>query len=882
VLPNRDSLDVIANRQLSGRTVDVQWKSESRQYQLVELVGSGQTGVAWRVLDGFARPFALKFVLRSDYGTHSLDAEAQRANSLQSRLFAKIDYFGEPHFADNVPACEPFYAIAVDWIDGQSLSDALADSRMSISPEAFLRLSRDFCEVLQALKDKALCHSDLHDKNVVIRPQQDVLLDSVSYQIAVIDTGQLKTEQRRLELLESWQQQLSTLERVASDDSPQIIESESRLRRWIAYFIRTDQEWVVCHLCSLYNLMRARLPFCNAAEKRFIRDLPNSLRSMIDPDPSRRIDDPRQMFDEINRAWSAASQTEQLGMLTPFDLPSAELIRSDRQLMALFSDEYPRLESCRSLSPVYLYGPRGSGKSTILRSLSLRAILEAEKPSDEFRKSPFVGVYLSASQELRSRFWLMEEDDFRKLEGHVVRYFNLLLVESLVDTLDAAYTFGIQNNNLISFGLTETVAAKCVSAIRQRLGLDASNSRYAGVSVISVLRDDVRRVRDLLWGEILDRQTSPQRPDAQLVFDVCRSIEDHWSFIKEHRLVFLIDDYSNQRIPVGLQKRLNQSITFSKQGSPIFKVTSEYDGVDLEGVQEGREVFEVNIGYEYVSLRNSKRYAFLKNVLERRFAYMKQPANLVDVLSLSNIEPAIAMAREIRAAVQAKTKFHYYGLDTIGDLCSGDFAMGIDLVRRIFEAGHVDWRAPRRISAATQDRVIRDFAKHEFEYIRYNSPDGRIKFEIADRLCWLSKECVLTKDTVKDGNTVPVVKNHIDIAETALRQLEDQYPEKAVILQELVARGILFPLQPSRTRQGRDATYRLMIRRILLSSYTTALGRDQSIRIDDVQRLIHLLTEPTEFARQELGRTAVAATAAKGAPSVIQGDLFDPKRPSDG
>src|SRR5580698_6354488 len=193
---------------------------------------------------------------------------------------------------------------------------------------------------------------------------------------------------------------------------------------------------------------------------------------------------------------------------------------------------------------------------------------------------------------------------------------------------------------------------------------------------------------------------------------------------------------------------------------------------------------------------------------------MKQPANLVDVLSLSDIEPAIAMAREIRAAVQAKTKFHYHGLDTIGDLCSGDFAMGIDLVRRIFEAGHVDWRAPRRISAATQDRVIRDFAKHEFEYIRYNSPDGRIKFEIADRLCWLSKECVLTKETVKDGNTVPVVKNHIDIAETALRQLEDQYPEQAAILQELVSRGILFPLQPSRTRQGRDATYRLMIRRI--------------------------------------------------------------------
>ena len=195
---------------------------------------------------------------------------------------------------------------------------------------------------------------------------------------------------------------------------------------------------------------------------------------MTDPDPSARIDDPRQMFDEISRVWATSSQIKPSGMLTPFDLPSAELIRSDRQLMALFSDEYPRLESCRSITPVYLYGPRGCGKSTILRSLSLRAILEADNPAEEFRKNPFVGVYLSASQELRSRFWLMREGDFEKLEGHLVRYFNLLLVESLLETLDAVFAFCHQANPPIAFGLTEDVAAKCVAAIRHRLGFDPS------------------------------------------------------------------------------------------------------------------------------------------------------------------------------------------------------------------------------------------------------------------------------------------------------------------------------------------------------------------------------------------------------------------------
>jgi hypothetical protein len=218
------------------------------------------------------------------------------------------------------------------------------------------------------------------------------------------------------------------------------------------------------------------------------------------------------------------------------------------------------------------------------------------------------------------------------------------------------------------------------------------------------------------------------------------------------------------------------------------------------------------------------------------------------------------MAKEIREAVRQKKRFHYHGLDTISDLCSGDFAMGIDLVRRIFEQGRMDWRTPKSIPESTQDTAIREYTKHEFEYIRFHSQDGRRKFEIADRLCWLSKECVLTKEREKDGKLVPVVKNHLDIAEKAMRDLEEQYAENAEMLQDLVRRGILFPLQASRSRQGRDATRRYMVRRILLAQYTTVLGRDIAIRIDDVQRLVFFLTEPSQFVEDELKRTSKART----------------------
>jgi tRNA A-37 threonylcarbamoyl transferase component Bud32 len=802
------------------------------------------------------REFAIKFVLRAEYQDHSLDAEACRVNSLESRLVAKIDFFGEPTFAGVDGLGNDFYGIVVEWVPGITLQKYVEDDCAEVSPTLFRRLVRDLCEVLQALKAKGLSHNDLHERNILVRRESDVLGGEEMVRLVVIDSGQLKSEERRLELLERWREQLATLQSVFDGKSDSVAEAIEACRTRVEYFGRTDQEWVVYHFCTLFNRMRRNSPAPDAVTRRFIRDLPELLCEMVDADPSRRLDDPTRMYNEMERVWAASTPQPKSSMVSPFDLPSAELIRSDRELMDLFSDMYPRLDACRSNMPVYLYGPRGCGKSTILRSLSLKAILESENPGQELSKIPFLGVYISSSQELRSRFWLMQEEDFEALEGHVVRYFNLLLIEGLVETLDRILQWDAQDAQAPHFGLTESTSALCAKAIRTRVGLDPAEARYAGLSHFSVLKKQLRRTRDALWLQILDRHVSPVRPDAQMVFDICQELEAVWPLLKTRHLVFLIDDYSNQRIPIALQKKLNQAITFSKQGTPIFKVSSEYDGVDLEGVQEGREVNEVNVGFEYVTLQDQQGNRFLQNVIERRFRYVDAPVDLAAVLPPRGLEPALPMAKDIREAVRNGRRYLYHGLDTISALCSGDFAMGIDLVRRIFEQGRVDWHKPKMIPARIQDTAIREYTKHEFEHIRFHCRDGRKKFEIADRLCWLSKECILTKEREKDGQQVPVVKNHLDIAEAAVRRLEDLYSEHAELLHDLVRRGVLFPLQASRSREGRDATRRYMIRRILLAQYTTALGRDMPIRIDDVQRLVFFLTEPAEFVKNEWAHTS--------------------------
>jgi len=327
-------------------------------------------------------------------------------------------------------------------------------------------------------------------------------------------------------------------------------------------------------------------------------------------------------------------------------------------------------------------------------------------------------------------------------------------------------------------------------------------------------------------------------------------------FFRDRQIAFLLDDYSKQRIPAALQRRLNQAITFAKQANPIFKVTSEYGGVDLAGIQEGREVREVNVGLEYVDLDEPSRWRFLKNVLEKRFAYLSVEVDLASILPFSNLSPGIPMARELKRAHAEKKSFYYHGLDTISDLCSGDFAMGLDLVRRIFERANVPWKSPRTISDQDQDSVIRRFASQEFEYIRYLAPYGRRKHDVVDALCWLAKESVLRRTTQKEGSSIPLIKIHLDVAEPVLARLETEGGELWEVFRSLVEKAILFPIDTSRSREAGHGTRRYQIRRILLARYGAPLGRHTSIRIDGFEKLRYLLTEPRQFAAHELGNGA--------------------------
>ncbi len=69
---------------------------------------------------------------------------------------------------------------------------------------------------------------------------------------------------------------------------------------------------------------------------------------------------------------------------------------------------------------------------------------------------------------------------------------------------------------------------------------------------------------------------------------------------------------------------------------------------------------------------------------------------------------------------------------------------------------------------------------------------------------------------------------------------------------DLVWRGVLFPLDTSKSREAHEGTRRFQVRRILLPRYGAPLGRHTPIRIDTHEKLRFLLTEPGDFVNDEL------------------------------
>lgn len=837
-----EHLNELYDDQLNGKTVLINRGDSQYAYRLLRSHSNGEKGVVWKGRTDLEEDIAIKIIPLDEYSKRSLLDEMYLASKLGDKYFAKIRAFGD-FTVSGYDLKNQYKAIATDWVDGVPINDFSEKYIKTVNQ--FIAIARQLFSSLAILRRNSMCHDDLHPGNVLVQVEEEDLSSNKVSMLRIVDTGSVKRIDTRNRLLADLKVKIKHItEAVLPDDD--------HLRRLKEFYEwkRLDDHYRATE-CLLHCANKLALNYYRMEywERLFVDKLMSVFTHMAEEDISRRLDDPALIVEQLENL-EANCKAPEIGnhakMQTPFDYISAEMITNDRQFSELFSKECPWLKDCTVIEPLYIYGPRGCGKSSILRWLSYKTIISDPGRNKKLSSLKEIGIYISCSVELRSRFWLLEDGVIDRYQNLIIEYFNFLLLEELFDTLKHMWLFEAEGNFV--YGFTDSNLKEFAYWCIKRIGREDIVPRFQGQNIFEYMKGVIRGLRWETWSKIQKSEVDDRQPDPSLLSDICRELDAYIQFFIDKYITFLVDDYSNQRIPEHLQKKLNQTVQFAKQGIPIFKVSSEYFGVNLEGVQEGREYIEINIGEKYTDLIDKAGYRFLADIMNLRLkatGYSRKIKEILGDSGYSSISYAIANEKEGQP-------FYYNGLDCVHQICSGDVALALDVIKRIFLEAGVDKDYSATIPKDVQHKAIQQFSHEEVRRIKHIVPYGDEMYDIICCLGALSRAFLLSRKSLRlDKAGKPVSVTHIDISLRAIQEIRQKHQEILDIYNTLKSRAIFVSLFTSRSRiEG--ATERVQMRRIYFPAFKAPLKRDEPIKIDFGEALTSLLSDPRAFVERLL------------------------------
>ena len=359
-------------------------------------------------------------------------------------------------------------------------------------------------------------------------------------------------------------------------------------------------------------------------------------------------------------------------LVTPFDYPNCEQIGNSHLLLqSLYSDRLLGLSEIQRRSNLMLTGPRGCGKTTVFRALSLDYLMSTR--NDDPTRMDFVGIYYRC-------------DD---LYFAFPRY----VLPERRDALDVPMHFLIVT--LLSTALLEIVEwAKRhfpdeISAKERQLTLDLwdifgwtppdTPSGESISTLISRLRGRERR-RASRKHRFAHVPTEPISGyfGPEVVVDVLRVLRERLSFLEDRPVYFFIDDYSHPKITRDLQANLNRLLML-RVPEFFFKLSTEspvsFVREDIDGKKfvESREYDLLNLGLRYITDDAQKTLNFLDDLFRKRFSEVETyPVATLEQLLGSRKRNETAFARSLRdRRTRTEEDSSYAGRETIAAMCSG-------------------------------------------------------------------------------------------------------------------------------------------------------------------------------------------------------------------
>lgn len=821
----------------------------------------GMKGFVLRVQDIDSEVvYAAKICVPEDYKSERTEkTEVALSAALRDggTLFALPMHAGHIDKFPEMPGTQEKYVCFIsEWVAGQTLEAWCISEGKSLSIEFIIQVVSDIARAVTFLGRKDLKHDDLHWGNVMVRPKTPELIMSESDQyevsICLIDMGSLKPK---------------TQQTNKSKD---------------------DYLSMVHILHQIYNEAWRQRNIAVAAPKFFDKFF-QLLDSMLDEDPSRYYPDPAMLMRAIDNLNQDIDDDTLSGgaakIFDPFEGISAEHLADDETLLSIFSEALPWFRFMMEPKPLVLTGPRGCGKSMLFRFMSASTQIKAAKKGVVTTPISGFGVYISCATHLQNNLiWIARDPGrVRKYAHKVTTYFQLVVARELVKALGLVWA---DNEARKQFDLRFPMLERWLSWITNQFDNTIETPRLVGENRLLHFSEDLDRACIAVYKDMLNgRSEGIVLPDGFLGAITEKLVELLPRF-KRDPVVFLLDDYTENRLHADIQSVLNR-IIFERRASHYFKISCErlgFNAIDSEGVRidDSREYEGMDAGRHAVEdCKISEAVAFLGGLIDKRLAKAGWSGSTATLLgSSSPYENDSDLATFIRdeGSKQGK-KYYYYGMTHLAQLWSGDIATILQVFKEMCIHGNVDKSTTQVIPKHVQHRSITAVSKAYRARVKDMHPHGLPLSRVLESYGEMARR-VLVGGRLKSGDAprrLYRIEMTMQSSDPLLIQLGNLNSDASQVATELMKRSIFQPLRESRGKEGAETiTVRWVMRNIYRPSFGLSLRDGESyLDIKKIEDFVDFLVEPASYCDRRALNYERGRGFDRHTPDLFNGDEFD-------